>query len=130
MAEAVTLAALHGTDVVDRALGIAAMAGRFAEGDFESIIVHASGETRGAAVPPAEHSLAAGTAGASWRVTVSTAMFDMSRSSRSSPTTSGRSAPADLTRSVNSTAIELAWSRSSSMAASRSGPDPEAGVAC
>jgi transposase len=63
MAEAVTLAALHGVDVVDRALGIAAIAGRFAEGDLESIIVHASGETRGAAVPPAEHSLAAGTAG-------------------------------------------------------------------
>ena len=58
MAEAVTLAALHGADVVDRALGIAAIAGRFAEGDLESIIVHASGETRGAAVPPAEHSLA------------------------------------------------------------------------
>ena len=63
MAEAVTLAALHGVDVVDRALGIAAIAGRFAEGDLESIIVHASGETRGAAVPPAEHSLASGTAG-------------------------------------------------------------------
>jgi hypothetical protein len=63
MAEAVTLAALHGADVVDRALGIAAIAGRFAEGDLESIIVHASGETRGAAVPPAEHSLASGTAG-------------------------------------------------------------------
>jgi hypothetical protein len=43
MAEAVTLSALHGTAVVDRALGVAAMAGRFAEGDLESIIVHASG---------------------------------------------------------------------------------------
>jgi hypothetical protein len=40
MAEAVTLSALHGAEVVDRALGVAAMAGRFAEGDLESIIVH------------------------------------------------------------------------------------------
>lgn len=63
MADAVTLAALHGAGTVDRALGIAAIAGRFSEGDLESIIVHASGETRGVAVPPAEHSLAVGTGG-------------------------------------------------------------------
>jgi hypothetical protein len=63
MAEAVALSALHGAAVVDRALGVAAMAGRFAEGDLESIIVHASGAPPAAAVPPAEHSLATGTAG-------------------------------------------------------------------
>jgi len=63
MAEAVTLSCLHGAAVVDRALGVAAMAGRFAEGDLESIIVHASGAPPAAVVPPAEHSLAAGTAG-------------------------------------------------------------------
>ncbi len=63
MAEAVALSALHGTAAVDRALGTAAMAGRFAEGDLESIIVHASGAPPAAAVPPAEHSLATGTAG-------------------------------------------------------------------
>ena len=64
MAEAVTLAALHGRAAVDRALGTAAMAGRFAEGDLESIIVHASGSTVVPSTPPAAHSLAAGTA--SW----------------------------------------------------------------
>lgn len=60
MAEAVALAALHGADVVDHALGTAAMVGRFAEGDLESILVHAQGAVRPA--PPAPgHSLAAGT---------------------------------------------------------------------
>ena len=39
-------------DVVDRALGMAAMAGRFSEGDLESIIVHASGGPVGRPVPP------------------------------------------------------------------------------
>jgi hypothetical protein len=61
MAEAVTLAALHGPGVVDHALGTAAMAGRFAEGDLESIIVHGLA-TRPTLGPPPEHSLAAGTA--------------------------------------------------------------------
>jgi transposase len=61
MAEAVTLAALHGADAVDAALGTAAMAGRFLEGDLESILVHASGSVSGPFVPPQEHSLAAGT---------------------------------------------------------------------
>ena len=61
MAEAVTLSALHGPDVVDRALGIAAMAGRFAEGDLGSIIVYgAQARHLGGAAP--EHSLSAGTA--------------------------------------------------------------------
>jgi transposase len=61
MAEAVTLAALHGGPAVDGALGIAAIAGRFLDGDLESILVHASGALSGPLVPPAEHSLAAGT---------------------------------------------------------------------
>jgi hypothetical protein len=61
MAEAVALAALHGLTTVDDALGTAAVAGRFADGDLESIIVHAAGSARAAVVPPAEHSLAAGT---------------------------------------------------------------------
>jgi len=38
MAEAVTLSALHGVDAVDRALGRAAVTGRFGEGDLASII--------------------------------------------------------------------------------------------
>lgn len=63
MAEAVTLSTLHGAPNIDRALGIAAMAGRFAGGDLESIIVHASGAPGAAAVPPVEHSLAQGTQG-------------------------------------------------------------------
>ncbi len=61
MAEAVTLSSLHGADVVDRALGTAAMAGRFAEGDLGSIIVHGA-SARPLSGPPPEHSLAAGTA--------------------------------------------------------------------
>jgi hypothetical protein len=62
MAGAVFLASLHGADAVDQALGLAAMAGRFHEGDLESIIVHAAGALRVRAVPPSEHSLAQGTA--------------------------------------------------------------------
>jgi hypothetical protein len=49
MAQAVQLAALHGTDAVDRALGQAAAAGRFADGDLAAIVAHqacaAEGET-------------------------------------------------------------------------------------
>jgi transposase len=60
MAEAVTLAALHGPGVVDRALGTAAMVGRFAEGDLESIIVHSAATPM--LGPPPEHSLSTGTA--------------------------------------------------------------------
>lgn len=60
MAEAVALATLHEVTVVDDALGTAAMAGRFADGDLESIIVHASGSAR-PVVPPSQHSLASGT---------------------------------------------------------------------
>jgi hypothetical protein len=62
MAEAVTLAALHGRPEVDRALGLAAMAGRFDPGDLGSIIVHGAATLARPAGPPPEHSLAAGTA--------------------------------------------------------------------
>ena len=61
MAEAVTLASLYERGEVDRCLGIAAMAGRFLDGDLESILVHCAGGVTGAVVPPPEHSLAAGT---------------------------------------------------------------------
>ena len=61
MAEAVALAALHGADAVDHGLGTAAMAGRFAEGDLESILVHGEGSARSVLGPPPGHSLAAGT---------------------------------------------------------------------
>jgi len=40
MAAAIELAALMGAEPVDRALGIAALAGRFAEGDLVSIVEH------------------------------------------------------------------------------------------
>jgi hypothetical protein len=61
MAEAVTLASLHGASTLDAALGTAAMAGRFGAGDLESILVHRAGGAVGALVPPPEHSLAQGT---------------------------------------------------------------------
>ena len=54
MAEAVTLAKIAGTQAVDRALGDAALHGRFAHGDLASILnanirrttTHAADETR------------------------------------------------------------------------------------
>ena len=65
MAEAVTLAKLHGARPVDRALGAAAAAGRFAEGDLQSILAH---QQRGPAGEPRRasetHSLQPGTS--SW----------------------------------------------------------------
>ena len=64
MAEAVCLAALHGAGPVDEALGLAAMAGRFWEGDLESILVHAAGALVMRSGSPDEHSLAQGTS--SW----------------------------------------------------------------
>jgi hypothetical protein len=63
MAEAVTLAALHGKDTVDRALGVAAMVGRFDQGDLGSIVVHGAADQARPSGPPPEHSLAAGTSG-------------------------------------------------------------------
>jgi len=61
MAEAVTLASLHGPSALDAALGLAAMAGRFGAGDLDSILVHGAGGVVKAVAPPAEHSLAQGT---------------------------------------------------------------------
>lgn len=62
MAEAVALAALHGTAAVDRALGEAAVMGRFDEGDLASIIAHhasaGAGELRRASE---DHTLQPGT---------------------------------------------------------------------
>jgi hypothetical protein len=62
MADAVTLAKLHGTDAVDRALGTAAAAGRFLDNDLRSIIDH---QQRTTGEPPKqrseEHSLQPGT---------------------------------------------------------------------
>jgi transposase len=62
MAEAVVLAKLHGNAVVDRALGTAAVAGRFAEGDLRSILEH---QAHGPSSPPIRrsetHSLQPGT---------------------------------------------------------------------
>jgi len=44
MAEAVSLSALHGTAIADRALGHAAVTGRFGDGDLASIIAHLATE--------------------------------------------------------------------------------------
>ncbi len=67
MAEAVDLAALHDPARVDRALGQAATAGRFAHGDLAAIVAHQAGDPGHPAGQPAragEHnSLAQGTAG-------------------------------------------------------------------
>lgn len=62
MAEAVVMAKLHGLAAVDRALGTAAIAGRFGEGDLLAILMHQT-ETLGRAhVRPSEtHSLQPGT---------------------------------------------------------------------
>jgi hypothetical protein len=65
MAEAVTLAKLHGTAAIDQALGTVALAGRFADGDLTAILDH---QQHGPTSPPARvsetHSLQPGTA--SW----------------------------------------------------------------
>lgn len=64
MAEATQLAVLHGTPAVDRALGQAAAAGRFADGDLASILAHQASAAPGEASRAGEHSsLAQGTAG-------------------------------------------------------------------
>lgn len=42
MTRAVQLAALHGTQAVDRALGQAGASGRFADGDLAAILAHQS----------------------------------------------------------------------------------------
>ncbi|MGH3499325.1 MAG: IS21 family transposase [Nocardioidaceae bacterium] len=64
MAEAVSLAKLHGVSAVDQALGIAALAGRFGEDDLPAILDHQ--QTDPASVPARAsetHSLQPGTAG-------------------------------------------------------------------
>jgi len=61
MSDAVTLASLHGPSAVDRALGLAAFAGRFGEGDIESILVHARSSLTPSTTPVPSHSLAQGT---------------------------------------------------------------------
>lgn len=62
MADAVALAALHGTAPVDWALGHAAVMGRFAEGDLASIIAHQATASAGEARSAGEdHTLQPGT---------------------------------------------------------------------
>jgi len=64
MARAVQLAALHGTSAVDLALGQAATAGRFADGDLAAIIAHQATAAAGATCQAGEQStLAQGTSG-------------------------------------------------------------------
>lgn len=64
MAAAVELAALVGVGAVDRALGLAAVAGRFADGDLVSIVEHLerSGAPGEVVVPDEAHSTQPGTA--------------------------------------------------------------------
>jgi hypothetical protein len=64
MAEAVQLAALHGAAAADRALGQAAAAGRFADGDLASILAHQASATPGEPSRAGEdRTLAQGTSG-------------------------------------------------------------------
>ena len=63
MAEAVELSRLHSAAAVDRALGRAAAAGRFGEGDLISILAHQATTTGGGHTRASEaHTLAQGTA--------------------------------------------------------------------
>jgi hypothetical protein len=64
MARAVQLAALHGTEPVDRALGQAAAAGRFAEGDLAALLAHQATAAPGGTSQAGEsRTLAQGTRG-------------------------------------------------------------------
>jgi hypothetical protein len=64
MTQAVALAALHGSTATDRALGQAAAAGRFADGDLAAILVHQASAAAGEPSQAGEQSsLAQGTAG-------------------------------------------------------------------
>jgi hypothetical protein len=64
MAQAVQLAALHGAAATDRALGQAAAAGRFADGDLTAILAHQASAAGGEPSRAGEQSsLAQGTAG-------------------------------------------------------------------
>jgi len=64
MAKAVQLAALHGAQAVDRALGQAAASGRFADGDLASILARQASAAPGEASRAGEsRTLAQGTSG-------------------------------------------------------------------
>ena len=64
MAQAVQLAALHGAGAADRALGQAAAAGRFADGDLAAILAHQASAAAGEPSRASERSsLAQGTGG-------------------------------------------------------------------
>jgi hypothetical protein len=64
MAEAIQLARLHPADAVDRALGQAAAAGRFGEGDLAAILAHQATASPGTVSRAGEdHTLAQGTSG-------------------------------------------------------------------
>jgi hypothetical protein len=64
MAEAVELSRLHELAVVDRALGEAAAAGRFGDGDLAAILTHQASTAGGEPVRASDtHTLAQGTAG-------------------------------------------------------------------
>jgi len=65
MARAVELAAVVGAGKVDAALGLAAIAGRFADGDLASIIDHLAAERQVGEVVRADeaHSAQPGTSG-------------------------------------------------------------------
>jgi hypothetical protein len=64
MAQAVQLAALHGAEAADRALGQAAAAGRFADGDLASILAHQASAAPGQPSRAGEErTLAQGTGG-------------------------------------------------------------------
>lgn len=61
MVEALTLARLFGDDAVDRALGVAAVAGRFADGDLAAILDHRHAEQPSLLAVDETHSLQPGT---------------------------------------------------------------------
>jgi hypothetical protein len=62
MAEAVALAKLHSIDRVDRALGTAAVAGRFADNDIIRILAHQAAGGEAETIRASEaHSLQPGT---------------------------------------------------------------------
>ena len=64
MAKAVQMAALHGPQAVDRALGQAAASGRFADGDLAAILAHqASAAPGGPSRAGEDRTLAQGTRG-------------------------------------------------------------------
>jgi hypothetical protein len=61
MAEAVSLAKLHGQEALDRALGQASAAGRFADGDLAAILAH-GGDGAQLTYPGESNTLQPGTA--------------------------------------------------------------------